>query len=44
MLLEKILKRRKAKSFLVAFDAGKTTFRHENIVEYKVDARKRRLN
>ena len=37
-------KRRKAKSFLVAFDAGKTTFRHENIVNIKVDARKRRLN
>ena len=28
-------KRRKAKSFLVAFDAGKTTFRHEKYSEYK---------
>ncbi|HDY9497660.1 TPA: DNA polymerase I [Staphylococcus argenteus] len=35
MLLEKILKEEKPDHFLVAFDAGKTTFRHEKYSEYK---------
>ncbi|HEA6242749.1 TPA: DNA polymerase I [Staphylococcus aureus] len=35
MLLEKILKDEKPNHFLVAFDAGKTTFRHEKYSEYK---------
>ncbi|HCT3684082.1 TPA: DNA polymerase I [Staphylococcus aureus] len=35
MLLEKILKEEKPNHFLVAFDAGKTTFRHEKYSEYK---------
>ncbi len=44
MLLEKILKEEKPNHFLVAFDAGKTTSDMKNIVNIKVDARKRRLN
>nr|WP_276515422.1 DNA polymerase I [Staphylococcus lugdunensis] len=35
MLLEKILKEEQPNHFLVAFDAGKTTFRHEKYSEYK---------
>ncbi|MCS4485671.1 DNA polymerase I [Staphylococcus americanisciuri] len=34
-LLEKILKEEQPTHFLVAFDAGKTTFRHEQYAEYK---------
>lgn len=34
-LLEKILKEEKPSHFLVAFDAGKTTFRHETYQDYK---------
>ncbi len=34
-LLEKILKEEQPTHFLVAFDAGKTTFRHETYKEYK---------
>lgn len=35
MLLQKILKEGQPNHFLVAFDAGKTTFRHEKYSEYK---------
>ena len=35
MLLQKILKEEQPNHFLVAFDAGKTTFRHEKYIEYK---------
>lgn len=35
MLLQKILKEEQPNHFLVAFDAGKTTFRHEKYSEYK---------
>lgn len=35
MLLEKILKEEQPDHFLVAFDAGKTTFRHQVYKEYK---------
>jgi len=35
MLLEKIIKEEQPTHFLVAFDAGKTTFRHEQYSEYK---------
>ncbi|WP_436854088.1 DNA polymerase I [Staphylococcus caeli] len=35
MLLEKIIKEEKPTHFLVAFDAGKTTFRHDKYSEYK---------
>ena len=35
MLLEKILKEEQPNHFLVAFDAGKTTFRHSKYSEYK---------
>lgn len=35
MLLEKIIKDEAPTHFLVAFDAGKTTFRHETYGEYK---------
>ena len=35
MLLEKILKKEQPNHFLVAFDAGKTTFRHSKYSEYK---------
>ncbi|MCU5746092.1 DNA polymerase I [Staphylococcus sp. SQ8-PEA] len=35
MLLEKILKEEQPDHFLVAFDAGKTTFRHQTYKEYK---------
>ncbi len=35
MLLEKIIKVEKPNHFLVAFDAGKTTFRHSKYSEYK---------
>ncbi len=35
MLLEKIIKEEKPNHFLVAFDAGKTTFRHSKYSEYK---------
>ena len=35
MLLEKLLKEEQPNHFLVAFDAGKTTFRHEKYSEYK---------
>ncbi len=35
MLLEKIIKEEKPTHFLVAFDAGKTTFRHQTFKEYK---------
>ena len=35
MLLEKIIKEEKTNHFLVAFDAGKTTFRHSKYSEYK---------
>ena len=35
MLLEKIIKEEQPTHFLVAFDAGKTTFRHETYGEYK---------
>ncbi|QLK85948.1 DNA polymerase I [Staphylococcus sp. 17KM0847] len=34
-LLEKILKEEQPSHFLVAFDAGKTTFRHEQYADYK---------
>lgn len=34
-LLEKILKEEQPSHFLVAFDAGKTTFRHETYQDYK---------
>ncbi|MGT2340831.1 hypothetical protein ACVPOQ_01780 [Staphylococcus aureus] len=43
MLLEKILKE-KPNHFLVAFDAGKTTFRHEKYSEYKGGRQERHLN
>lgn len=35
MLLEKIKKEEQPTNFLVAFDAGKTTFRHETFGDYK---------
>ena len=35
MLLEKIIKEEQPNHFLVAFDAGKTTFRHSKYSEYK---------
>ncbi len=35
MMLEKILKEEKPTHILVAFDAGKTTFRHETYSDYK---------
>ncbi|RIN31272.1 DNA polymerase I, partial [Staphylococcus succinus] len=35
MLLEKIIKEEQPTHFLVAFDAGKTTFRHDTYGEYK---------
>ncbi|UDI78058.1 DNA polymerase I [Staphylococcus taiwanensis] len=35
MLLEKILREEEPNHFLVAFDAGKTTFRHSKYSEYK---------
>ncbi|GEP84116.1 DNA polymerase I [Staphylococcus piscifermentans] len=35
MLLEKIKKEEKPTHFLVAFDAGKTTFRHQTFSDYK---------
>ncbi|MBL7573407.1 DNA polymerase I [Staphylococcus saccharolyticus] len=35
MLLEKIIKEEQPNHFLVAFDAGKTTFRHSRYSEYK---------
>ncbi|MBM0868088.1 DNA polymerase I [Staphylococcus auricularis] len=35
MLLEKIMKEEQPDHFLVAFDAGKTTFRHETYSDYK---------
>ncbi|MCI2803132.1 DNA polymerase I [Staphylococcus pettenkoferi] len=35
MLLEKILKEEQPDHFLVAFDAGKTTFRHQTYGDYK---------
>ncbi|MDT3959295.1 DNA polymerase I [Staphylococcus kloosii] len=35
MLLEKIIKEEQPTNFLVAFDAGKTTFRHDTYSEYK---------
>lgn len=35
MLLEKIIKEEQPTHFLVAFDAGKTTFRHSQYSEYK---------
>jgi DNA polymerase I len=35
MMLEKILKEEKPTHILVAFDAGKTTFRHETFSDYK---------
>ena len=35
MLFEKIIKEEKPNHFLVAFDAGKTTFRHSKYSEYK---------
>lgn len=35
MMLEKILEEEKPTHVLVAFDAGKTTFRHETFKEYK---------
>lgn len=35
MMLEKILKEEKPTHILVAFDAGKTTFRHETFGDYK---------
>ena len=35
MLLEKILKEEQLDHFLVAFDAGKTTFRHQTYGDYK---------
>lgn len=35
MLLEKILREEQPSHFLVAFDAGKTTFRHSKYSEYK---------
>ncbi|MEB6334069.1 hypothetical protein MXL20_13980, partial [Staphylococcus pseudoxylosus] len=35
MLLEKIIKEEQPTHFLVAFDAGKTTFRHDKYSEYK---------
>ena len=44
MLLEKILKEEQPNHFLVAFDAGKTTFRHENIVNIKVGDKVRLQN
>ncbi|EJG0097650.1 DNA polymerase I, partial [Staphylococcus pseudintermedius] len=34
-LLEKIIKEEQPTHFLVAFDAGKTTFRHETYQDYK---------
>ena len=35
MLLEKIMREEQPSHFLVAFDAGKTTFRHSKYSEYK---------
>lgn len=35
LILEKLLKEEKPTHFLIAFDAGKTTFRHETFGEYK---------
>ena len=35
MLLEKIIKEENPTHFLVAFDAGKTTFRHQTYGDYK---------
>ncbi|WP_412521058.1 DNA polymerase I [Staphylococcus simulans] len=35
MLLEKIIKEEQPTHFLVAFDAGKTTFRHQTFKDYK---------
>ena len=38
-LLEKIIREEQPTHFLVAFDAGKTTFRHSKYSEYKVDVK-----
>ena len=37
MLLEKIMREEQPSHFLVAFDAGKTTFRHSKYSEYKAE-------
>lgn len=44
MMLEKILKEEKPTHILVAFDAGKTTFRHETFSDYKGGRQKTPLN
>ena len=44
MLLEKILKEEQPNHFLVAFDAGKTTFRHSKYSEYKGGRQKLHLS
>lgn len=42
MMLMKILEDEKPTHILVAFDAGKTTFRHKTFSEYKAEGKKRR--
>ena len=44
MLLEKIIKEEQPNHFLVAFDAGKTTFRHSKYSEYKGGRQKHHQN
>ena len=44
MMLMKILEDEKPTHILVAFDAGKTTFRHKTFSEYKGGGRKLHLN
>lgn len=44
MMLNRILEEEKPTHILVAFDAGKTTFRHASFKEYKGGAKKRRQN
>ena len=44
MMLMKILEEEKPTHLLVAFDAGKTTFRHKTFSEYKGEGKKLHLN
>jgi DNA polymerase-1 len=44
MMLNKIMEDEKPTHILVAFDAGKTTFRHATFGEYKGGSRKHLLN
>lgn len=44
MMLMRILEEEKPTHMLVAFDAGKTTFRHKTYSEYKGDVKRLRLS